>query len=470
MKRRGFSPNVATYSTLLKGLTRVSDWSKHPKQLTRAHTLYEYYMKHIESVKYHEPGNTTELSTAPLVSYLAILGEVEDRQKIFDVFFAMDSDGPFVPDKFLFCAMFDAIARCQEVAPTSSEASSLPNPSKSDAKYVWLQVEKFAQKLPNFELDSHVIAAGIRALTRGRSSDQTLALDITTKYLGLALLGERKPLRLSRFLTPWSLDAALTLCNTMQQYPLCVYFMRQVVEGLDLEKRQMRIIDRGHIQKLLRAHAALARRGSRNESLPALEALEWSLENDTVYDIPKLQPNHQTYHLLFMTCWRNADWARAMRAFELMTGVQATSFPESNEGQQPPTTLTRSAKKNIPSDLATMSFILRTALATKEVVHYRQAMWLADYVNLGAMLEKKADIFYRTRVAQSLLPIIARLEGELPAETFRKWKHLRIQAEKALRDNEETSVRDRRSLGSSWSFEEADDDAKTTRRSSGQDT
>lgn len=458
MKRRGFSPNVATYSTLLKGLSQVPNLSTHSKQLARAHTLYDYYIKHIESVKHHESENTAELSTAPLVSYLAILGKIGDRQKIFDVLFAIDWDGPFVPDKFLFCAMFDAITRCQEAAPASNDASSLSSSPKLDAKYVWLQVEKSVQKSPDFELDSHLIAAAIRALTRGRSSDQTLALDITTKYLGLAMLGERKTLRLSRFLTLWSLDAALTLCNVTQQYPLCVHFMHQVIERLDLGTPYMRIIDRRHIQKLLRAHSALARRGSRNESLPALEALEWSLENDAIYGIPSLQPDRQTYHLLFMTCWRNADWERAMRAFELMTGIQATSFAESNEGQRSPTILTRSAKHNLAPDLETMSFILRTALATKEVQHYRQAMWLADHVNLRAMLANtKADSFYSTRIAQPLLSIIAHLEGKVPAETFRQWKQLRVQAEEVLRNSKEAAEGDRKSLGSSWSFEEADE-------------
>ncbi|KAL4075866.1 hypothetical protein J3A83DRAFT_4157211 [Scleroderma citrinum] len=472
MKRRGFSPSVATYTTMFKGLSRVADWSKRSKQLARVHTLYEYYMKHIESVKYYEPENTGELSTAPLVFYITILGEVGDRQKTFDVFFALDSEGSFVPDKYLFCAMFDAIARCQEKAPTSSDVPST-NTSKSDAKYVWLQVEKMAQRLPDFEVDSGVIAAAVRALTRGRSSDQALALDISTKYLGLAMLGERKTFRLSRFLTPRTLDASLTLCNAIQQYRLCVYFMHQVIGGLDFDKPYMRqIIDRNHVQKLLRAHSALARRGSRNESLPALEAVELCLANDAIYKLPKLRPNHQTYHLLFMTCWRNADWARAMRAFELMTGIQPTSFPNSNEGKLPPITLTRPAKENLSPDLETMSFIMRTALVTKDVVHYRQAMWLADYVNLSAMFsDAKADIFYRTRVAQPLLPIIARLEGEVPAETFRKWNHLRLQAEEVLRDSGETSERVRRSLGSSWSFEDVDDTGMAIRyNNSGQDT
>ncbi|KAG6331748.1 hypothetical protein ID866_7342 [Astraeus odoratus] len=461
MKRRGFTPNAATFSTLLKGLTQVTDWSKHPKQLANVHTLYEYYIKHIESVKYHEPENISELSSAPVALYLTILGNIGDRQKIFDVFFAMDTEGSVVPDKYVFCAIFDAITKCYERSSTSNDEISLSGSAKPDAKYIWLQVEKAAEKQGKFDLDSHVIASAIRALTRGRSSDQALALDIAMKHLRLVTFGERPAPRLSRLLTPWTLDATLTLCNTMQKYRLCVHFMRQVIERLDIEKPHWRnTIDKNHFQKLLRAHAALARRGSRDESLQALEAVEWCIETDAVYRLPQLRPDRQTYHLLFMTCWRNADWARAMRTFELMTGIRATAYHESNRGQQPPKLLVRPASNNISPDLVTMSFLMRTALATRELAHYQQAMWLADHVDLSAMLrDSTADAFYRTRVARPLIPIITRLEGEVPADRYQGWSGLLRQAEELVHDIDESSEEDKRLLGKTWNFREIEDGA-----------
>ncbi|KAI6113684.1 hypothetical protein EV401DRAFT_170874 [Pisolithus croceorrhizus] len=404
MKRRGFSPNVATFSTLLKGLSQIDDWSKHSKQLVNAHTLYEYYADHVRSVKYHEPDNTKELSTVPLVFYLSILGEVGDRQKIFDVFFAMDAEGLFAPDKYLFCSMFDAITKCQERQSDSSDEVVPSNTARSDAKYVWLQVEKAVQKQRGFELDSRVIGAAIRALTRGRPNDQVLALDIATKYLGFAMLGERAMLHLSRFLTPWTLDVTLTLCNTVQKYKLCVHFMRQVIEKLDLDKpHERQIVDRSHVHKLLRAHSALAKRGSPDESLQAFEVLEWCLENDVVYQLPKLRPDRQTYHLLFMTCWRNGDWILLMQGFELMTGIRATSFHGPNQEQEPHRLLQRPTDSSLSPDLETMSFIMRTALATKSLNRYKHAMWLAECVDLEAMLQNpQADAFHRARVAVPL--------------------------------------------------------------------
>lgn len=460
MKRRGFSPNAATFSTLLKGLSQIDDWSKHSKQLANAHTLYGYYMDHIRSVKYHEPDNTKELNTVPLVFYLSILGEVGDRQKIFDVFFAMDAEGLFAPDKYLFCSMFDAITKCQERRSDSNDEISVSNTAKSDAKYIWLQVEKAVQKQRGFELDSRVIGAAIRALTRGRASDQALALDIATKHLGFAMFGERATLRLSRFLTPWTLDVTLTLCNTMQRYKLCVHFMRQVIERLDFDKpHERQIVDRSHIHKLLRAHSALARRGSPDESLQASEVVEWCLENDAIYQLPKLRPDRQTYHLLLMACWRNGDWARLMRSFELMTGIRATSFQDSNQEQGPPKLPERSVNSNHPPDLETMSFIVRTALGTKAVNHYKHAMWLADCVDLGAMLQNpRADAFYRARVAMPLIRIINYLRGEVPAEKYLTWNHLLQTAEEVMGDNEKAATDEhRKALGRAWSFKGDDD-------------
>lgn len=453
MKRRGFSPNVATFSTILKGLSQIDDWSKHSKQLANAHTLYGYYMDHVRSIKYHEPDNTKELNTVPLVFYLSILGEVGDRQKIFDVFFAMDAEGLFAPDKYLFCSMFDAITKCQERQSDSSDAVPVSNTAKSDAKYVWLQVEKAVQKQRGFELDPRVIGAAIRALTRGRPSDQTLALDIATKHLGFAMLGERATLRLSRSITPWTLDVTLTLCNTMQKYRLCVHFMRQVIERLDLDKpHERQIIDRGHIHKLLRAHSALARRGSPDESLQALEVLQWCLENDAVYQLPKLHPDRQTYHLLFMTCWRNGDWTRLTRGFELMTGIRATSFHDPNE--EHPKVPERPKNSKLSPDLETMSFTMRTALATKSVIHYKHAMRLAECVDLGAMLQNpKADAFYRARVAVPLVRIINHLKGEVPTEKHLGWNCLLHVAAKVMSDSESAANEHRRPLGRTWSFE-----------------
>ncbi|KIJ70569.1 hypothetical protein HYDPIDRAFT_78511 [Hydnomerulius pinastri MD-312] len=431
MKRRGFPPNSVTYLTMLKGLSHVVDWSQHPQQLENAHKLYEYYQKHVESIKYHEPDNLAELTTAPLVAYITILGAANQHQKMFDVYFALDQEGPGAPDKFVYTAMLRAIANHHD----AKGKMSVRDTAASDAKHVWLQVEKAMQKRPDFELDSRLIAAAISALTRGRPNDQNLALDITVEHLGLTKAGDSGPSKLSKHLNTWTLDAALHLCIVMQKHRLCVHFMHQVMDRIKFaDSRFHSLVTRTHIHKLIRAHSALASLASPDESSRAMEALEWCLNNDAVHHIPALRPNEQTYHLVLMTCYRNSDWEGALKTFQLMTGIQVDSF-HASEGKSPPEVQKRPKGRNLEPDVETMAFITRTALATKEHTNCLQAMWLAEFVDVSKMLQNKdADPYYRGTLARTLSSMIRHLLGDPRTESMHtRLSLLRAQAQEVAR-------------------------------------
>ncbi|OJA18966.1 hypothetical protein AZE42_00388 [Rhizopogon vesiculosus] len=434
MKRRGFSPNNITFSTMLSGISLIKDWSKYSKQLQNAHSLYEYFQKHVESVKYHEPDNYKELSLQPLVAYIQILGGAGEYHKIFDVYFAMDQEGPLAPDRFVFTAMFKAISAHHKRSVTGEE-TSIRNDASSDAKHVWLQMEKVMQKNPDFQLDPGLLATAIRALTRGSPNDQTFAFVIIHDRLGLSKPGEDVPRRLSNNLNAWTLDATLQLCNTMQKHRLTVHFLRQVMEKINWDKVWMRyLIDSSHIHKLLRAYAGLASLGSLNEPNEALEALEWSIKHDVIYDLPKLSPTAQSYHLALMTCCRSADWPTAIRVYELMTGVEAGHF-ESGKSF-PPTIKKRSKGKNLPTDVETMSFLLRTALAANNVTHIRHAMWLADFARVDTLLsDEKTAPFYRSKLASTLMEATKRLQeaGDFTREQEKAWGSYRSLAREVLK-------------------------------------
>ncbi|KAG1754034.1 uncharacterized protein EDB91DRAFT_1234378 [Suillus paluster] len=434
MKRRGFSPNSITFSTMLSGISLIKDWSKYSKQLQNAHSLYEYYLKHMESVKFHEPDNSKELSLQPLVAYIQVLGDAGDYHKIFDVYFAMDQEGPLAPDRFVFTAMFKAISTRQKRSVSDGEASTR-NDAASDAKHVWIQMEKVMQKNPDFHLDPGLIAAAIRALTRGSPNDQSFAFVIIRDRLGLSKPGEDMPRRLSNNLNAWTLDAALQLCNSMQKHRLTVHFTRQVMEKINWDKVWMRyLIDSSHIHKLLRAYAGLASLGSLNESNEALEALEWSVQHDIIYHLPKLTPTAQSYHLALMTCCRSVDWQAAVRVYELMTGVEGSQFEVG--GSRPPAVKMRSKGKNLPTDAETMSFLLRTALATNNPVHMQHAMWLADFARVDVLLsDEKTTAFYRSKLASALMEAIKHLQdaGVLTQEQEKTWSSYRSLAREVLR-------------------------------------
>ncbi|KAF8450711.1 hypothetical protein L210DRAFT_2406687 [Boletus edulis BED1] len=454
MKRRGFSPNISTFVTMFKGLSQIDDWSNHPKQLANAHALYHYYLAYTLSIKHHDPGNVAQLSLSPLVIYISILGAAGDFQKMFDVYFAMDQDGPHAPNKFVFTAMLRAITNQQERAGVMSVRDA----TASDAKHVWLQIEKTMQKCPDFELDSRLIAASIHALTRGRPADQNLALDIIAQHLGLTRPGHADPFKLSPHLNYWTLDAALQVCLSMQKFRLCVHFMHLIMDNLDFDRPGVRsIAARSHIHKLLRAHASLAMLASPHESSQAIDALEWCLKNDAIYDIPDLRPDLRTYHFVLVTCFRTGDWEGAIKSFQLMTGIQTDSFNES-EGKAPPRVQKRPEGRSLAPNVETMSFIMRTALQTKDNTKALQALWLSEYVGIDRLLQDKvAEPYYRASFTRALASVIDQLLHDPRTEHRREWlASLKARAKEVIRTVGHTLRRDKSTLGTMTTLTQED--------------
>ncbi|KAH7914359.1 hypothetical protein BJ138DRAFT_1079755 [Hygrophoropsis aurantiaca] len=464
MKRRGFSPNTVTFSTMFNGLSHITSWSTHTKQLANAHSLYEYFLKHIESVKYHEPDDTQELNPQPIAIYMKILGAAGEYQKIFDVYFAMDQEGPLAPNKYIFTAMFSAISS-REAGSKVDRTSSMSMKAASDAKHVWMQMEKVMQKTSHFDLDPVLISTAIRAFTHGRPNDQNFAFEIVKDHLGLAKPGEPVPRGLSKNLNSWTLDAVLQLCNVMQKHRLCIHFVRQVMDKVSFEKPWMRdLLDIHHVNRLLNAYVGLANLGSLDESSQALEALEWALKNDAIYTMPKLAPTVQTYHLVLTTCWRSAHWAGAIRTFELMTGIMTDGFFE-NEGKISPVTERRPNGKTFYADVETMSYIVRTALATANSSDMRQAMWLTEHVGVDYLLrvQDNTSHFHRAKFCSALVEVIDRLLSpdaeKVDAERRQHWRAWKAQALEIARSSKgsPTPQAEEQVLGSAGAVKSMDD-------------
>ena len=440
---------------MFKGLSQIHDWSNHPKQLANVHALYHYYLDYTQSIKYHDPGNVAQLSLTPLVIYISILGAAGDIQKMFDVYFAMDQDGPHAPNRFVFTAMLRAITNY----PQRAGVMSVRDAAASDAKHVWLQIEKTMQKRPDFELDSRLIAATIHALTRGRPADQNLALDVIAHHLGLTRPGHPDPFKLSPHLNYWTLDAALQVCFAMQKFRLCVHFMHLIMDNLDFDQHDVRaLVARSHIHKLLRAHASLAMLASPHESSQAIDALEWCLKNDAIYDIPDLRPDVRTYHLVLVTCLRTSDWEGATKSFRLMTGIQTDSFNES-EGKAPPRVQKRPEGRNITPNVETMSFIMRIALQTKDNTKALQAFWLSEYVGIDNLLQDKvAEPYYRASFARALASIVDQVLGD-PRTGHRREQlvSLKARAQVVVRTIVHTMRSDKSTLGTLTTLAQEDD-------------
>lgn len=117
-----------------------------------------------------------------------------------------------------------------------------------------------------------------------------------------------------------------------------------------------------------------------------------------------------------------------------MTGIEAGQFELRKS--VPPVVKNRSKGKNLPTDVETISFLLRTALATNNITHIRHAMWLADFVCVDALLgDEKTAPFYRSKLASTLMEAIKRLqEAEgLTREQEKTWGSYRTLAREVLK-------------------------------------
>lgn len=364
MKRRGFRANIRTYQTLLTGLSKIDDWSKHPKQLNNARSLYEHFRNHISTIR-ADASAQEMLSNAPLVAYFRILGDNGLQQEMFDVYYGLEQEGLLVADHLLYTSMFQALS--------ASNRHSLENEDTlqhaASARLLWTLMLKVSSKA-GFPVDAFLVAAAIKALSRGSSADQNFAIRLASKYFGIA--GDQPTNGLVPLSAP-ALAAILSLCNVNKRFQDCVDIFNQVIErptasgGAD-------IIDRAHVEEVLYAHGRLLHTAKASFIL-----LEWALRQEITSNGPKLRPNKGTYDLVLRNCFRDADWRLCVQTFELMTGFHCHDFADGSTVEKPRRDK-RSESRTIDADADTLTHVLRTALTTGNVADLRQALRITEHM------------------------------------------------------------------------------------------
>jgi len=417
MKRRGFSPSTRTFQTMFSGLSRIENWPSHPKQLAHAHALYDYFQRHVEAVKKHDP-NSPELTTTPIASYIKILGNAGEYQLIFDIYYALDQEGPLSANQFIFTAIFQALSERKTPGRIVDQTVQLQN--ASDARLLWRQMLKASERSPGFSVDSHIISAAIIALSNGRQADQAFALQIVSDYLGLTT-PDLPPHSGKMPLTVQTLAAALTLCNRMRDHRLCIYFLKQVQKRSE-KSGGVALLDRRHMEEVFKAFASLAHPDSPIEPKQALETLEWMLKQEIAGpNGPKIRPAISTYSSVLMACCRGVDWACATRTFELMTGYYTRDFGDDRSSAEPPRMEKRTKGRNLIPDAEIMTHMVRTALATRKPAYIRQVLRIVNHVGVddllginltskgGSHVSQKATknpTFYQAKLAAALVETI----------------------------------------------------------------
>lgn len=370
MKRRGFSPNLRSFSTLFSGYAQIEDWSKFSKQLDNLHSLFGEYLEFAKSLDPSDP-QVMQYRNHPLNMYIHILGAAKLHQKIFDVYFSLDVDGPLTPDNYTYTTMFNALFERKE-SPVPDVDVSTQN--ALDARVLWRRLLKDSEKF-NFPVDSHIIIGLLKVLSRGRPTDYILAFDIIRDYLGLVKPGET-PIEPKVKLTPFLFQTVLELCNYSKKHRLCIHWAQQIMDRSSDENAPPTMLTRTNMEQVFHAYASLSAMGSLNEGEQALEVLNWMVKQYVVNPElgQALKPSLHTYGLVMMACWRGGDWSSASRIFELITGLSAKSFLD---GEDRP--LTRLYSKGLQPNCVISACLVRAAIRSRDRVNMRQCLRMLSH-------------------------------------------------------------------------------------------
>ncbi|KAI0921262.1 hypothetical protein AcV7_003496 [Taiwanofungus camphoratus] len=444
MKRRGFAPNTRTFTTMFAGFMAMEQWSSHTRQLQHMHTLFENYRDYMQTVKEHDP-SSSELSVAPVAAYIRILADAGRYQEMFDVYYAMDEEGPLAPNQFTFTALIQALSSRKVSQGTESSAANIRTQNASDVKLLWRQMQKCIERNSSFQVDSHLIAFTLSTLSGGRPTDHLFAFDIIRDYLGLAKPGET-PLPVKVEISSHILTEILWLCQVSQKYRLGIHFFNQIRDR-PIKAGGELWLNRMHMESVLQLYQGLGTTGSLNESAKALETVEWMLRETILRnDGGRLRPSLSTFTLVLGACWRGGDWETAMKTFELMTGYKASDFEDGRASLSAPQMEARSSGRNIMPDTAAMSHIAHTALASREPAAMRQCLRIIDHLGAHRFLkdgesgprEEKYSAYYTAKMTRGFLDLVDQVvpkgsDKSTYTKEEKRWLALRTRFKETLR-------------------------------------
>ncbi|KAG6814175.1 hypothetical protein H0H92_000851 [Tricholoma furcatifolium] len=420
MKRRGFSSTSRTFQTMFTGLSKMENWTSHPKQLEHCRLLYDYYQRYMASVRKHDP-ESEELTSRPLVGYIKILGDNGLYQDIFDVYYALPPTGRGSPDESIYAAMFQALAS----TPTNAHAAPLHLQNASDARLLWTLMQKALEKSPSLKVDAYVVTPAIAALSRGKDADTDLAFSLVQQYFGLTAPGE-PPSKGSFPLTTQSLDTILRLCNTSKKHSLCTHFLEQVKRRSSAQGGK-ELLDHAHLNEVLKAHMA----SPDSNAADCLETLEWMLREEILStDGFKLRPTLVSYHLTLSACWQDADWRTATRVFHLMSGYHSHDFMDGSMSPSPRRD-NRTPGRNLDPTPETLNFLVRTAIATRSRADVRQALRIVDYLKVDELFDltqfkksHKAKAYFTNKLASAVVEAVQYVEKRSKGPESERWKSI----------------------------------------------
>ncbi|KAG9104274.1 hypothetical protein FRC06_004024 [Ceratobasidium sp. 370] len=229
MKKRAIHPTIATFHIFLTAYARAAPEMLTPLQLERAEKFYNDWTHSISSGKNKETKGAPRAH--PAAAYIDVLANAGAYQKIWDVFYELESDGPLAPNEHVFTSMLIALTKRAGGADVDKQSARTRN--AEDAKLVWRYVLRAAERQP-FPIDAHLVTAALRALRHGGESEHGLAFSIIGEYLGLQSPGASAPLEPSRpKVEPNThvLDAALAVCYSAERPDLAKHYINTLIHS-----------------------------------------------------------------------------------------------------------------------------------------------------------------------------------------------------------------------------------------------
>lgn len=428
MKRRGFTPDLKTYTAIFSVFVNIKDWTPYGKLLQQAGQLHSNYLEYANGVKKVNP-DSPELSTLPTRAYIRVLGRAGKYDEMWDVLNFMEETGPLPPDLITYHMVLEALCRRSSLGLSSEARLAQGAQTASQGKLLWRQMLKYVERNPSAKLDSYIISAMLNVLARGTPTDALMAADIIRDYLGLAKPGETpKPAVVQ--LESFTFLRILELGIYARKYRLTVHYFDQVMQS------QPALVSSGHVEVVLRAHASLAALNSDDYEAPrALDTLSWLLKEWAVAGHPEhLEPRPEHFNLVLCCCYRTASWSVATHTFEVLTGYRATDFTDeaaaARTERRPP--CDPPSKRTHHPDPSFLSHFVRTALYTRDLAVVRQCLRIVQCVHRrwelpehGTYLDPDANSrynvinnmrFYYMRFASDVITLI---DAAVPKDAVR---------------------------------------------------
>ena len=341
LKRRGFIPNVRTYTTIMSGYATVDDWRPLTKQLGFVQSIYGQLKQLVEETRNSVDDPAVESDASYILYiialYISILGKAGKYQKAFDVFHELDTDGSLAPHPKIYSSLLFILADRVGSTTNDEDPKTIEN-VVSDAKYVWRRQMRSLDKQPKYYMEPRSVYAMIKILScSSQSSDHELMYDILRDTCGLPRPGEKKVSpRTSQIVSPtkWILQKVLDGCVAIDRPDMAVHYAQSVMDSRELRP----ILWPGHLSKFLRAHVLLARKEEGEPSFSRSEnAAEWV--ECIVAQAPREQaPPHQgTLVFALELCSRCRDMPSAIRITRAIMDSDADpeGLPRGRSGSMP---------------------------------------------------------------------------------------------------------------------------------------